>query len=418
MRRFLLMVILTAIPLTGCSSALDKKMAKEYPETVMLRLHNPLAQDRKDEVVSIPIAMLKAKAASFNPQAVLVLAGEQEIPAQLVDADGDGSADQILANLDFKAGETRKLKLHYATTGIKERIYRQRTQAELSVKFGGKWVDHKYVGGTFHNIDALRIPPEHTDHSEYIRYEGPGWESDKVGYRFYLDWRNASDIYGKKTSELVLQNVGQEDFETYHHMADWGMDILKVGESLGIGSIAWWDGTRAVRVAVTDSIHCRIATVGPLLSRIRTDYFNWKFGSNSLNLHSDLSICAGSRLSRQELQLSGEADNLCTGLVKLPDTEMVPPPASGAWSWLATWGMQSLNNDRLGMAILYRRADLIEQTEDSLSHVVVLQPSGGHVVYYFLAAWELEPGGVTSKEAFAAALAETAARLNQPVIIE
>ncbi|GEM_PF-2290988 len=145
------------------------------------------------------------------------------------------------------------------------------------------------------------------------------------------------------------------------------MDILKVGSTLGIGTIAWWDGAHANRVAVTDSIHCRIAAAGPLLSRIHTDYFRWKAGNLSVNLHSDLSITAGSRMTRHLVNIKGALDNLCTGLLKLPDTELIPPPADGEWCWLATWGVQSLNNDLLGMAIFFRRADLISNATDDLN---------------------------------------------------
>jgi hypothetical protein len=79
--------------------------------------------------------------------------------------------------------------------------YQKRTQAEISVKTGGHFENRKYIGGDFENVNYLRVPDEHTDHSYYIRYEGPGWESDLVGYRFYLDWRNATDVFGKKTPE-------------------------------------------------------------------------------------------------------------------------------------------------------------------------------------------------------------------------
>lgn len=418
MRKFCTFLLLSTALIAACTAQISDQVKKEYPAALTLQLRNPLMIARMDETVAIPLEWLKSRAADFNPQAILLLANGREVPAQLDDADGDGAPDRILVNLDLQGRQKVKLTLRYAPTGVKERIYPQRTQAELSAKFGGEWKDHKYLGGTFHNIDAITVPKEHTDHSGYFRYEGPGWESDKVGYRFYLDWRNASDLYGKKTSALVLQQVGLDGFESYHHMADWGMDILKVGDALGIGTIAWWDGQKATRVAVTDSVRCRIATVGPLLSRIRTDYFGWKAGPNTLNLHSDLTICAGSRLTRHLAMIHGGIDNLCTGLVNLPDTERMPPPAEGEFTWLATWGVQSLNNDHLGMAVLFRRASLIAEKEDGLSHVVVLKPEGGRLEYYFLGAWELEPGGITTREAFASYLAETAARLNHPVIIE
>jgi len=113
----------------------------------------------------------------------------------------------------------------------------QKNYAEISVKEGGKWNGRKYEGGTFKNVQSLRVPESHTDHSFYIRYEGPGWESNKVGYRLYLDWRNAIDIYGKLTDTLVLPQVGQDGFDSYHKMSNWGADILKVAKGLGVGSI-------------------------------------------------------------------------------------------------------------------------------------------------------------------------------------
>ena len=92
----------------------------------------------------------------------------------------------------------------------------------------------------------LRVPPEHTDHSWFIRYEGPGWESDLVGYRFYLDWRNATDIFGKKDHRYgACKDVGQDGFDSYHEPADWGMDVLKVGESLGIGALGLLAGRQS-----------------------------------------------------------------------------------------------------------------------------------------------------------------------------
>ena len=62
------------------------------------------------------------------------------------------------------------------------------------------------------------MPDEHTEiHLFSVGIKGPGWESDKVGYRFYLDWRNAADIFGKKVDTLVLQDVGQDGLIRSHH---------------------------------------------------------------------------------------------------------------------------------------------------------------------------------------------------------
>ena len=407
--------------LLGCSAKDDGNavLKKAYPEVIKLSVKNPADFARHEAAIVLEIVKLKAKAADFNDKAFVILSEANELASQANDLDGDGNAEQIVCVADFAPNETKPLLVRYAKSGALTREYPKRTQAELSHKVGGKFVNRKYEGGTFQNVQSLRVPPEHTDHSFYIRYEGPGWESDKVGYRFYLDWRNATDIFGKKTPNMVLQDVGQDGFDSYHEMLDWGMDVLKVGESLGIGSLAMWQEDKANRVAQTDSVTCAIMANGAVLSQIQTQYFGWKIGNSSYNLISNLSIAAGSRLTKHVVNISGNPENLCTGIVKLDSTKLlISPETSEGWVYLATHGKQSLANDKLGMAVLFRKNDLMKITEDQHSHVVVLKPANGQLTYYFLGVWEQEPNGIKTAEAFEAYLDQTVAELNAPVVIE
>lgn len=413
--KFFIVALVAA--LWGFSASEDLK--KSYPEEIKCSAKNPASASRKDAAMILEIAAVKTKAKKFNEKAFVILANDKEIPSQANDLNGDGVADQIVCVADFNPNETKNLTLRYAKLGAAMREYPKRTQAELSHKVSGKFIERKYQGGEFKNVQYLRVPPEHTDHSFYIRYEGPGWESDKVGYRFYLDWRNATDIFGKKTSGMVLQNVGLDGFDSYHAMLDWGMDVLKVGESLGIGSLAMWQDGRANRVAQTDSITCAIVANGAVQAQIQTKYFGWKVGEKFYDIVSNLSITAGSRLTKHSLQISGEPENLCTGIVKLDSTQLLSSPdANTGWVYLATYGKQSLASDKLGMAVLYRKNDLIKVTEDQHSQVVVLKPQNGQLNYYFLGAWEQEPDGIKSVEEFKAYLDEVTAELNAPVVID
>jgi hypothetical protein len=405
--------------LLNCTAkdAVDEKIKSDFPQSFNLTVQNSTDLSRTDEAVFLNVDQLLAKAADFNPAAFTILSGGVELASQANDLDDNGVADQIVFVANFKPNETLKLQVRYATSGEKMSEFPKRTQAELSVKTGGKFVNHKYIGGTFQNIQYLHVPPEHTDHSEYIRYEGPGWESDKIGYRFYLDWRNAIDIYGKKTPDMVLQHVGLNDFERYHHMADWGMDILKVGESLGIGTIAMWYDNKANRVSKVDSVDCAIVLNGPVESLIRTNYHGWKVGNGVYQLTSELSITAGSRMTCHSLTVQGNPENLCTGIVQLPETEWITSAKDGDWAYIATFGKQSLAEDTLGMAVLYRQKDLIQMTKDEYSHVVVLKPEDGKLTYYLLGAWEQEPNGIKTKDGFVSYLNETVKKLDRPVSV-
>jgi hypothetical protein len=415
--RYIVLLSLFVLIVTGCKQ--ETPWDKEYPCAIGILAGNTGSLQREDEPISLDIDSIKLKYPDFNPAAFIITDGDQLLASQVEDIESEGNTSgRILFVGNLPAAPFKTFTLRYNAQGTAEVKYPKRTQAELSHKTGGKFIKRVYEGGSFQNVSYLRVPPEHTDHSFFIRYEGPGWESDKVGYRFYLDWRNAVDIFGKKTPDMVLHNVGQDGFESYHQMSGWGMDILKVGESLGLGSIGMWTGAKAERVSVTDSLICAIVANGPVHSKIRTHYYGWKTGDARYDLRCDLGITAGSRLTHCELQISGNPSNLCTGIVKNDSAAVLPPASiSGTWTYLATYGRQSLAGDKLGMAILYRQEDLIETAADEQNQVVVLQPRNGLVDYYFLAAWEKEANGITGEVPFREYLEHTLLVLNNPVTI-
>jgi hypothetical protein len=419
----LIIVLSTVLFYCNTSSDIPSDIKQDYPLKFTVEVKNDTNLDRKDELISFDVKDIQSQHQDFNPMTFVIFDGAKELPSQVLDSDGDGNFAKVLCLADFAPGEKKKLMVYYAREGEKKRSYPKRTQAELSYKFGGEFKKNKegryeYLGGQFKNMDYLRVPPQHSDHSWYIRYEGPGWESDKVGYRFYLDWRNATDIFGKKTPEMVLQNVGLDGFDSYHEMSDWGMDILKVGDALGIGGIGMWDNNMVQRVSKTDSVTCRIVANGPIYSQIRTIYYGWQVAGGKFDLVSNLSISAGSRLTRHDVTISGEPQNLCTGIVKHEGVTIIKnSPNNSDWEYLATYGKQSLAGDQLGMAVLYRKADVQKITDDQNNYVAVLDPSRGKLQYYFLAAWEQEPEGITSESQFKDYLQNISKELSQPVKI-
>lgn len=332
--------------------------------------------------------------------------GKQELPCQLIREQGKARA--LLVQASLPAGEKLNLKI---TPVSEQQNSRKRTYAELSVKEGGQWNGKKYSGGDFVPVSGLKVPPQLTDHSFYIRYEGPGWESDKVGYRFYLDWRNAVDVYGKKVDTMVLAGVGLDGYDSYHEMSDWGMDILKVGETLGLGTPAWWNGKKAERMALTDSVSSEIVYSGDLESRIRTLYHGWKTASFKTDADWQLSIRAGSRLSLSELEFTAGIDSFCTGIVKMPRTEILSS-LEGEWGYLATWGVQSLNDDELGLVVFFPTARFGKFASDGKSEIVVLHPAQNRICYYFGAAWVKEKNGIRTKEDFLRYLKQEQEKLN------
>jgi len=407
------LTILAALFLAGCATPEEK----EFPNSFSLVVTNPMDESRTAVMVSLPLTDITAKAADFNTEAYIIMDGKLEIPSQLNANELEDMG--IVFVLDSMAkNESRTITVRYNPQGVSLRNYPKRTQAELAHKVKGEWKDREYVGGEFVNVNYLRVPPEHKDHSWFIRYEGPGWESDKVGYRFYLDQRNAVDVFGKTVTEPVLHKVGLDGFDSYHEMQDWGMDVMKVGKTLGLGSIGMLVDGKAVRVEATDSLTSQILENGVVYSSILTNYYGWKTNVDTLTLNSKLTIHAGTRLTHQLLTLSGDNDLLCTGIVKDVKAALQTGEAtSTSFAYAATFGPQSLHNDNLGLAVLCAPAYFSGFAEDELSHIMKLKSVGGKLDYYLLAAWELEPGGIKTEEAFIAYVKKVARELAQPVTV-
>jgi hypothetical protein len=288
------------------------------------------------------------------------------------------------------------------------------THAELWHKNGGKFINKKYIGGgDFVEVNSMLVPDSCTDHSFYIKYEGPGWESNLVGYRFYLDWRNAIDVYGKKTTDMILEGVGQDGYDSYHEMQPWGMDILKVGSTLGVGTIAYWNGEAAERVAKTDSVCCEIMSKGGLRSEIKTSYYGWQTNDFKTNFQSYLTIDANSRLTKEVLIFDKAPANVCTGIYIDKNADKIELTLED-WTCIATWGVQSLNNDNLGLCIFAKNADILQNTADKLNYVLVMEPESNIASWLFGAVWELDPSGIKTKEEFIDYLNMQLELLNHP----
>ncbi len=275
--------------------------------------------------------------------------------------------------------------------------------AELSVKEGGKWEGNKYVGGTFKNIQEISLPESHTDHSTYIRYEGIGLENNQIAYRLYLDWRNATDIFGKKVNTLVLPEVGQDGFESYHHDASWGQDILKSGRTIGIGSYGRYDEQNDFIETFKIVKNTTVKVVNEKdQSYAAIHYKGWKTWGDAIDLQSKLTIFNKDRFVKVDLNVSNTISGLCTGIVAIKNIPVKQTISKNKkWAYIATYGKQTetKKDDHLGMAVFYPLENFDKYVKTKSTHTIVFKKTK-NVSYYFLGAWSLEPNGLTSEESF------------------
>ena len=256
------------------------------------------------------------------------------------------------------------------------------------------------------SVQRFQTPEGFQQGDKLVAYEGPGWESDRVGYRLYLDGRNAIDIFGKRSPELVLSSVGRGD--DYHAMADWGMDILKVGNSLGAGGFGVLREGAATQIGDAESYIAEVVEDTNDMAHLRVTHM--KSEACGGDVVADYVIKGGSRLT--DVRISGDCDlPYVAGIVIHPETESFQAPG-GDWSVIGQVGQQTLSDDNLGMAIFYRTADVERVGKDSDDYYIVFK-SGVEPNYILGAAWQQEAVDDSSEDAFALWAAKTIRALNE-----
>ncbi len=259
------------------------------------------------------------------------------------------------------------------------------------------------------SVTEFTVPASHEIGDGMMPYEGIGWENRLVGYRLYLDGRLVSDIFGKQTPDQALGNIAK--LGAYHDLAPWGMDVLKVGQSLGIGGIGIIRGDQPEQFGTVPELSASIDESGRNRGAFTITASGIEGPSGTTGgLVADYSIGSDSPLTHVKVTANGDLP-LATGVVMHDGAELLQSEdAEGVWRYVATWGdMQSENKDGLGMALFYR----VDQAgygglANSTHYIAFGQPD---FEYAFLAAWERDSSGVTSREAFEALLANELAAL-------
>lgn len=321
------------------------------------------------------------------------------VAAQFIDSNEDGAWDEVIVNVSTAAQATEVFEVRWLSPDTYP-SFEPRSRVYLGVSEGRD--------GRFIPVDQETRPTDHEAQSKpYLyQYEGPGWESERVAFRSYFDSRNGKDIFGKAQPGLKLSSIGRG--ENYHQINDWGMDILKVGASLGAGALAIQKDDTLLRLGATTSAHFQILSNGPIRSSLKLSYIGWEVMGDSYSLEEIITINAGDRGYQSDIRLTPgyETDTLVAGLVDLKEADMQTFELDG-WHALYTHGKQSENDDFLGMALLVKAENFIQFTSApkkgggiTHSYLAHLRPEKGRYSFRFFAGWEGENPQFKSKDFF------------------
>lgn len=259
-------------------------------------------------------------------------------------------------------------------------------------------------------VNQVTVPASHEIGDGMFPYEGIGWENGQVGYRLYLDGRLVADIFGKQQPAPVLAQIGQ--LGSYHELAAWGMDVLKVGPSLGLGGIGIMRGGQPAQFGIVPQLSASIQESGGDMGRFTITAGGIKSPANGTGgFVANYSLAADSPMTHVSVQAEGGLP-LASGVVMHDGAEFWQSGAAAGtnWRYIATYGdTQSENKDGLGMALFYRADQARYGGLANQTHYVAF--GGPQFEYGFLAAWERDSSGVTDRASFDALLQAELSRI-------
>lgn len=430
------------------SAAFGEGTADAAPKvkTIKIAVTNPTAAAREAEPIVLSLADLKKIAPDLQPATIVVtvtnartieedagLLQATELPSQIDDLDGNGTADELAFQVPLAPQQTRLVTIAFGDAPTMMRLkgeYPARTYTKFST-----------------------------------RYEGAGWESERTAWRIYFDKRNAVDLYGKRRPGLYLETFATAGYD-YHAEMPIGRDIYRNGDALGIGSIAAVADGKLVKVADVDERTWRVVNTGPVRAIIELTYKGWQAGTEKVTLVSRFTQWAGDRGFWHDVALTPapSALRLVTGLPNKPGVPRIEAIAAGSPGSngsnasngasvhvLATYGTQVIGpgatatepvpDQQLGLAILVPDVDAAALPDDKANHLAGIKLTNGRGRYYVTAAWDQEEterlvalatgaqrnqsgsrilpaDGLTTREQFSAYLAARWSGIQQPARLD
>ncbi|RXK85943.1 DUF4861 domain-containing protein [Filimonas effusa] len=400
-----------------------------FAQSKKLTLTNRLAQQRPDERIVLTRDQVNSKVKLSAEKPYCIITTESGVPKviQFDDLDGDGNWDEaaFLGTFEPKQKQVFLISASKSPATVKAVV-------RAHVRHRHKNADNTFADAV--DTDTMPYNNQPTDFSKqklppYLT-EGPAWENDKVGFRKYFDVRNANDIWGKTTAKMVLEEVGADPSVSYHHFNPaWGMDILRVGKALGAGALALQmpvngkDSVFRFGTNVKQTTYKKLAD-GPVRAIFRISYQSWQVAGQSVDVTEEISIWGGQYFfeNKVTLQNAPAGARLITGTIDFYETGFHPVKTKGI-TGLYTFGIQSENHDKLGLAILAPAKQVIHTAPLNAGGIantfgVWLNPQKQKAVYRFYSCWEKTDPVFSNETAFTALLQQQSDAWNNPIRIK
>lgn len=312
-----LMILLIA----GCS---------QEKQPVSITVKNTSEHDLSPATITVAVDQLGQEFATVDNALVKVFDKEQTyyVP-QMLDAEGDGTNDQLLFQDVLKSGEEKTYSVTLA-----------------DAPGDGKAESVVYATYTVPRTDLA-------------------WENDKVAYRMYgpeLDdpVLNGIDVLTKKVSYLVidkwyhLDSLQGPEKVSYHEDHGEGADFFQVGSSLGAGSTGIWADGELYRPGKFSTY--KIIASGPVRAVFELYYEPFNVNGMTVKETRRVTLDAGSNLNRMEVTYETEGAEEITVAAGLVTRETAEATENEDQAWLSLWGESTPGdpaNGYTGTAVIF-----------------------------------------------------------------
>ena len=305
--------------------------AEEKSFTVIVS--NDWSEPKENVPVVLDIGELNC---SFDVKSVIVVEGNDEIPSQIDDLNGDRQMDEISFITDIPASATKTFLITVSSDKA-QKAYPSRVFAEMLVSDkAGKHV----------RVLSLTLPGTSNIYNQ-LHHHGPAFESELTAYRIYFDQKQTVDIYGKFNKGLEIEE--SQFYPTDEQLArGFGDDVLLVGNSCGLGTLKGWDGKRATHIEPVESRTESILASGPVRTIVDVIATGWQYQESDLQMRTRYILYAGRRDCEVQVTFDRplRKEVFCTGVINMKESV----PFSDHEGLIACWGTDWPVNDTVKYA--------------------------------------------------------------------
>lgn len=301
-----------------------------------------------------------------------------EIPAQVDDLNGDSVPDEIAFLLSVERQKNYLLQIKSSDT---LHCYPSEVWAEMYLKgtIGGDFREHTAEGKTY-GIKPVKQQTFYPSDKSFrlMHHHGVAFESSYMAYRVYFDSRQTVDVYAKRRPRLELkQSLWYPDDSLLAE--GYGDDILKVGNTIGVGSVRPYANGRLAKWEPFSSRTQRIVANGPVRTIVEVEVDGWKPISSiadSLSMRVRYTLFARHRDVFCEVFLSDTLASLVTGVQRIGSGN-----CKNIGECVASWGTDWPVNDTIkypkqtvGLAVYVPQKYAYQHLSDERNTLISFRP--------------------------------------------